>query len=155
MRTVGYITEQTIKLYNYFKDILPGTELSYSKIELDTGIKMNETGKRYMRTALNKAKIEYELKWGYGIVLAEPDNVIKILNTKLIKIDNAVKKADKTNKNLVTFFSELPPHEQKQVLMVGAVFGAIRVAAENGKRLYQQKNKINNGQTIKYDMLTQ
>ena len=155
MRTVGKISKDSIKLYNYFRGLSPGTELSYCQIENDTGIKMDEIGKNHMRTALNKAKIEYDLIWGYGIVLAQPDNVIKILNTKLIKIDNAVKKADKTNKNLGVFYSELPPHEQKQVLMVGAVFGAIRVAADNGKRLYKHKNKINDNHSIEYDMLTQ
>ena len=110
---------------------------------------MNNTGKQYMRTALKRLKVEYSPIKGLGIQLADRNITMPLVINRLNKIDRSVKRAEKTHKNLQEqFFESLDTKEQKQLLFIGAAFGAIRVAAENGRLLYQSKNKIKNKMTI-------
>jgi hypothetical protein len=61
----------------------------------------------------------------------------------LVKIDNAVKRGERKYNNVsVAFYNELPPAEQKTINFVGAAFGAIRVAAENGKYYLKNAKKV-------------
>lgn len=145
MKTVQKISEQTLKLVNYLKDIRPGEYLSYRDIEIGAGVKMNEKGKTYLRSAIRKLHLEYECRVNEGIVLASEKNTTRILVHRLTKIDNSVKKGEKTYKNLsFNFFDKLNDREQKQINFIGAAFGAIRLAAENGKRLFQVNKSQNN-----------
>lgn len=143
MNTIAAVSEKTLKIQAFLEQCAPGTELSFLTIENRTGVVMNEKGKQYLRRALKRAKIEYSPDIGRGIKLANPENTMPIVIDRLKRIDNTVKRAEKTQKNLQEqFFEQLSPQEQKQLLFVGAAFGAIRVAAENGKLLYQTKNKM-------------
>jgi hypothetical protein len=115
------------------------------KIQKDTGISMNEHGKTYLRTAFKRLNKVYTTIKGYGVKVADSSDTMPILVNKLTKIDKAVKRAGKTHKTLESqFFDRLEPNEQKQILYLGDVFGAIRVAADNGRVLYQKKNQMSN-----------
>ena len=68
-----------------------------------------------------------------GVILR---TFIKLPVKRIVKkIDNSVKKAEKAHKIVVMrFYGKLPQREQQQVLLLGAVFGAIRVSAKTGIR---------------------
>jgi len=148
-QTIANVSDYTLRIEEYLKKFDVGEELSYLRIGTDNGVKMNERGKGYLRTALKRAKLEYSPIRGYGIKLADSKTTMPILVNKLTKIDRAVKRANKSHKNLQEqFFASLTKNEQNQVLYVGAVFGAIRIAAENGKIIYTSKNTMSNTKTL-------
>jgi len=141
-RTIAIISKETLQLQSYIEMKKPGDVISFLKIEKDTGIKMDERGKQHLRSALHRAKIEYSSIRSYGVKLADPETTMGILSHRLTKIDKSVKRADKTQKNLQQkFFSELPVQEQRDILYIGSVFGAISAAAENGKLIYGRHTK--------------
>jgi hypothetical protein len=149
-RTIAEISEETLKLETYIGTKKDGDELSFFQIETETKIKMNERGKNFLRTALKRAKREYSSIHGHGIKLANASLVVPILSHKFKKIDRAVHRADKSHRNLQEqFFDQLDPVHQKQVLFAGAVFGAIRIAAQNGKLIYKKETKNANDNGIK------
>ena len=140
MQTLAKISEESLTLINYLKEVEHGQILSYQQIEQDTGVKMDKpAGRSYLRTACKKLKREYSCIRGVGIKLAIAESASTLIIGRLVKIDNAVKRGERTYNNVsVAFYDELPPAEQRQINFVGAAFGAIRVAAENGK--YYLKN---------------
>ena len=140
--TICEVSETTLRLQEYIMTKPHGTELSYSRIAADTGIKMTEPNKQKLRSAIRRARREYAAIHVYGIVLADPGLVLPILSNRLIKIDRAVRRGDRTHKTLQEqFFAQLSPEAQQKVLFAGAVFGAIRIAADNGRRLHGKKTK--------------
>lgn len=142
MKTLAKISEDTLTLIRYLEGVEHGQMLSYQKIEQDTGVKMDTpAGKSYLRTACKKLHREYSCLRGVGIELASPKSATTLVVGRLVKIDNAVKRGERTYNNVsIAFYNELPPAEQKQINFIGAAFGAIRVAAENGK--YYLKNTV-------------
>ena len=151
-KEIAVVSKETIKLCNYIKTIDDGEVLSFSKIQHDTGIQMTERGKQYLRSALKREKKEYSSIRGYGIKLADPEITMHIVSSKIDRIGKAVKRGEKTHKNLVEqFYDDLKPQEQKQILFVGAAFGAIRVASENSKLFYKKSNICANDKKIEYN----
>ena len=146
---IAIVSENTLKIELFLSKCKIGEELSFDNIGHEAGVNMNQLGKNYLRTALKRLKLEYISIRGYGIKLADSKTTMPIVASRLTKIDKAVKRADKTHRNLQEqFFESLTPQEQKQLLFVGATFGAIRVAAENGRLMYQSKHKLTNTVTI-------
>lgn len=140
--SIAEVSEKTLRLQEYLNNIKPGEVLSYIKITNEAGINMDEEGKQKLRSALRRAKIEYSTIPKYGIKLADSESTMPILSNKIIKINRAVQRAERTHKNLEEqFFSSLSKDEQQKVLYIGAVFGAIRVAAENGRVIYGKSTK--------------
>lgn len=156
-RTIAIVSKETLKLQAYIEQQKPGTELSYYKISHDTGVELDTKGKTYLRTALHRAKKEYTTIHNQGIVLADKNNAMDIVTHRLDKIDKAVKRGEKTHKNIqAQFFDSLPLEKQKEILYIGAVFGAIRVAADNGKIMYSNnsgKKQINSSLNIQIPKL--
>ena len=142
MQTLAKISEESLTLVNYLKSVEHGQILSYQQIEQDTGVKMsNSAGRSYLRTACKKLKREYSCLRGIGIKLADKETATTLVVGRLVKIDNAVKRGERTYNNVsIAFYNELSPIEQRTINFVGAAFGAIRVAAENGK--YYLKNAV-------------
>jgi hypothetical protein len=145
MKTLAKISEESLTLIKYLEGVEHGQILSYQKIEQDTGVKMDTAaGKSYLRTACKKLHREYSCLRGVGIEMASPKSATTLVVGRLIKIDNAVKRGERTYNNVsVAFYNELPPNEQKQINFIGAAFGAIRVAAENGKYYLKNATKAN------------
>ena len=150
MQTLAKISEDSLTLVNYLKDVEHGQILSYQQIEQDTGVKMNtQAGRSYLRTACKKLKREYSCIRGIGVKMASAEMASTLIIGRLVKIDNAVKRGERTYNNVsVAFYNELPPAEQKQINFVGAAFGAIRVAAENGKYYLKNIAKMNQANPI-------
>jgi len=139
---IAKVSEETLKIERYLEPLPPGEVISYEQIGLETGVKMDTGGKGKMRSALRRLRREYSPVKGYGIRLADASLVMPLLSHRVVKIDNAVRRGARTHLNLQTqFFASLTPDEQRQVLFAGAVFGAIRIAAENGRQLYGSKKQ--------------
>jgi hypothetical protein len=152
-RTIPEVCAETLRLQVYIEEQPDGAELSFEKIAYDTGISMDELNKGHLRSALRRSKREYSSIYGYGIRLADSASVMPILTTRLVKIDKTVRRGEKTQKALQErFFRSLSADDQKNVLFIGACFGAIRVAAENGKLLFQKPKpkQLTPGMTIPY-----
>jgi hypothetical protein len=145
MQTLAKISEESLTLMNYLKDVEHGQILSYQQIEQDTSVKMNTpAGRSYLRTACKKLKREYSCIRGIGIKLADKHTATTLVIGRLVKIDNAVKRGERTYNNVsIAFYNELSPLEQRTINFVGAAFGAIRVAAENGKYYLKNIQKVN------------
>lgn len=138
-RTIAMVSESTIKIQAFLEKQKPGVEVSYKRIEHESGVRMDARGKQYLRSALRRAKIESSTIIGEGIVLADPDNAMGIVAHKLKRIDGAVRRGERSHKNIQEqFFESMSPEEQRKILFVGAVFGAIRVASENGRVVYKK-----------------
>lgn len=134
---IAKVSEETLKIERYIEPLPPGEVVAYETVAEETGVLMDLSGKAKLRSALRRLKREYSQIKGYGVRLADPEMVMPLISHRVVKIDSAVRRADKTHKNLQRqFFASLTPDEQRQVLFAGAVFGAIRVAAENGRQLY-------------------
>ena len=150
MQTLAKISEESLTLVNYLKDVEHGQILSYQQIEQDTGVKMNTmAGRSYLRTACKKLKREYSCLRGVGIKLADKETATTLVIGRLVKIDNAVKRGERTYNNVsIAFYNELSPAEQKTINFVGSAFGAIRVAAEQGKYYLKNAVKVNNSNPV-------
>ena len=146
---IAKVSEETLKIERFLDTKKPGDTISYDEIAHETGVEMTNDGKAKLRSALRRLKVEYSPVRGYGIRMADAGLVMPLLSNKIVRIDRAVKRADRTQKNLqVQFFEALTPDEQRQVLFAGAVFGAIRVAAENGRMLYGSNGKRSCGVNV-------
>lgn len=136
-RTLAHGTEEYLKLLNYVLEQPSGKLLRYTEVEYETGVRMDLKGKAKLRRAILRSKRECSTVQTVGYKLAEADMVMGILSVRLLRIDGAVKRADRAQRILQQqFFEALKPDEKRGVLYVGSIFGAIRLAAENGKRLY-------------------
>jgi len=73
-------SEDLITLTEYFRDQKPGTELSYTMIEDDTGVAMDLAGKDKMRRAILRAGHAGHRPappgGGWGIVIASADDAL-------------------------------------------------------------------------------
>jgi len=140
-KPIAEVSADTLKLQAFIEGRKPGDEITFVTVEEVTGVKMDLSGRAKLRTAIKRAKREYSALKGEGVKLADAGMVMPLLASSLIKIDRSVKRGSKRQKTLQSqFFDALSPEEQHNILFCGAVFGAIRIAAENGKLLYK-KNK--------------
>jgi len=142
MATLANASEDYLKLLAYVQDSEHGQILEYKKVQKETGVKMDTAGKSKLRRAIIRSKREYSVIPNTGYKMASADMTMGILTFRLVGIDNKVRKAERSQKILQQqFFEELPADQKQNVLFVGAVFGAIRQSAEQGKRLYSREHK--------------
>ena len=136
------ISEEYMRLLDYIKNHRePGMLLQYRVVEEETGVKMDRDGRDKLRRAILRTGLEYLVSKGEGYGLAAHDTVMEILGHKVIAIDSRVVRANKAHRTLESqFFASLSEREQKQILFLGSVFGAIRLAAENAKLVYGKKD---------------
>lgn len=142
-KTIAELDKESIQIQEFLAIQKRGAELSYMAIEHGSGVKMDLRGKTHLRRALHRMKIEYSCTFGYGIRLADTGSVMPILSTRISRIDRAVKRGDRSQRILQEqFFNSLSAEEQKQILFAGAVFGAIRLAADQGRQLYKKRESL-------------
>lgn len=146
--SIAEISAETLRIEEELKLFNPGQRISYHDLEKRTGVKMNYKGKQYLRAALRRSKLEYMCIYGEGIELASENTATTIISHKLVRIDNSVKRGEKTYKNVSNqFYDKLSPIEQKQINFVGAAFGAIRLAANNSRQMIREVMNGNSPQT--------
>ena len=140
--TLAKASEDYLRLLAYVQEQPIGELLEYSKVEQATGVTMNTAGRNKLRRAILRSHFEYAVIPGVGYKLAQADMTMGILTFRLVGIDNKVRRAERAQRVLQqAFLDQLPPEEQKGVLFIGAVFGAIRQSAEKGKELYRKEPK--------------
>lgn len=139
-KVIGELDQESMLLEKFLAQQKPEGQLSYLQIEHGTGVKMDAAGKQRLRRSMKRMRIEYSCARNYGVTLAGPALVMPILSTRITRIDSAVRRADRSQRILQEqFFHSLSVEEQKSVLFAGAIFGAIRLAAEQGRMMYRTK----------------
>ena len=142
VKTQARVSEEFLILSGYLDKFQPGAVVSYQEVARDTGIQMDASGKQKLRRVIRNHRKECSPIRTIGYKLAEPEMVMSILSYRLRRIDTQVKSADKSANLLKDqFFTELKPDQQKGVMFLVAVFGAIRLAADNGKKVYSTQRK--------------
>jgi len=132
MRFVGKEenAEMLGKLTEYFNAQPDGEELTWLRIEADTGVKMAKHGRSLARRALRNRP--YESICGQGIRLSSAESALSIAHGRLVRIDQSVRRADKVQQELQTrHLNEMKVGEQQRLLMLASFFGAIRTVAKN------------------------
>lgn len=125
---------QVAKLAEYFAGLPDGEEVLWIRIEADAGVKMSTTGKALARLALNKIKREYVPVRGDGIRLSSPDNAMEIMGGRFIRIDNAVRRADRTRSRIAErHFEHMTKQDQQKMLTLAGFFGAVRTFAKEAQ----------------------
>lgn len=136
MKSIQEATMQMLAIKDYLELANDGAIIPYADVEKNTKVKMNEKGKQYLRSALRSLGREYACIIGYGIELESPENAINLVGHRLIKIDNAVKRGEKTANNVMKFMNDMSDTDKKKVLFCASVFGAIRASASIAKKEY-------------------
>ena len=143
MRTIGEVSQDTLKLQNFLSDQPHGVVLAYADIQRETGVEMFIAGRAHLRQAMKHLRREYSCIRGYGVRLADAGGVMPILSSRIKRIDRAVTRADRSQRILQDqFFTSLNEQDQKKILFAGAVFGAIRLAAEQRKQIQRQNQTM-------------
>lgn len=118
------------KLADYFAGMQDGEFISWLRIEADTGQPMVLTGpgRNDVRRALRRIKRPYEAVRGEGVRLSAPENAMTIVRGRFVRIDGAVRIADRTQRQLQErHLDKMNPAEQQKMIMLAGFFGAIRV----------------------------
>ena len=140
MRSLQHQSEEYVKLQALVQGQRDGTLLTYDSVTKSTSIPMTRANRDKLRRVILRSGRRYIAFPSVGYELAKAETVMPILVYGLRRIDGQVKRVDKSERLLrERFFNQLPSGQQKAVLFLGAVFGAIRLAAEQGKELYSQK----------------
>lgn len=139
MNTIAEVSKQTLKIENILKTSKPGEFITYRNLETVSGVRMDNRGKGYLRTALNRLKLEYSPVKGEGIQLCSPDNAIAIVSKRVVKIDNSVRRAEKTTKRVTSqFYDKLNEHEQRNVNYLSAVFASLRAYSKSATMFFKK-----------------
>lgn len=139
MKTIAEVSKQALQIEGVLRNAKPGDILTYKNLEILSGVRMDNKGKGYLRTALNRLKLEYAAIRGEGIELASPTNSIALVSRRVIKIDNSVKRAEKTTKRISNqFYDQLNEHEQRNVNYLSAVFGSLRAYSQSAKMFFKK-----------------
>lgn len=140
MMSIQEVSKETLQLENVFRSANPGEFFLYSELQKLTGVKMDETGKTYMRSALKRLKLPYEVIRGKGVAVLSPKNATNIVVHKVVKVDTAIKRAEKTTKQVrERVYNELTEPEQKNINFLGALFGTIRSYSQSAKKIFGKK----------------
>lgn len=139
MKTIAEVSKQTLQIESVLKSAKPGDFMTYKNLEVLSGVRMDDKGKAYMRTALKRLNFEYAVVIGEGIELMCPENAISLVSKRVVKIDNSVKRAEKTTKNVQNqFYDKLTESEQKNVNYLSAVFGSLRAYSQSAKLFFKK-----------------
>jgi len=146
MNTVAEVSKETLVIEAFLKTFNPGEKILYQTIENETKVRMDNRGKQFMRTALNRLKIEYTCIHGFGIELCSAKNATGIIAHRVIRIDKAVKRAGKTTKRVTNqFYDQLSDSEKQHVNVWGSIFTFIHDYSKNARLLFQKPvNKVIN-----------
>ena len=125
---------QLTKVAEFLTSLPDGEEVSWLRIESDTSVRMDSAGKALVRQALKRIKRPYAPVRGQGLQLSGPSNALTIMHGGFVRIDNAVRSADKTRAQLSTrHLEQLTPPDQQRMLMLAGFFGAVRTYAKEAR----------------------
>jgi hypothetical protein len=143
MQTIQQVSQKTLKFESIFTDAPLNQYFSYKELQERTGFEMSDRNKTYMRSALRRLKLPYEVRRGDGIVLVGEKNAIRIAAYKVIRIDNAVRSGEKTTKQIsIKTYHLLTEPERKNINFLSALFGSIRSYSNNAKKIFNHQPLI-------------
>lgn len=138
-KAIQEVSEETLQIENYLKSLNPGDRVTFKGIEESTSVKMDLQGRNYLRSALRRLKLPYMSIRNVGIEVLSSHNASAIISDAVIKIDNSVKRAEKTTKHVrLRVYEELPANERKTIDVLGALFGSIRAFSNSAKQLFSK-----------------
>ncbi len=133
-KSIPAIEERVARLAVYFSALPDGTELTWKQIATDTSISMNQHGRGLVRRALKKLKRPYAAVRAVGVILSSPSNAMAIVGNRFVRIDNAVRRADRTRSELtVRHFDSMEERDKGKMLTLAGFFGAVRTFANEAK----------------------
>lgn len=139
-KSIQQVSEETLKIENIFRSATPGQFFSYEELGRLAELKMDNKGKQFMRSALRRLKMPYEVISGMGIKTLSAQNGTKIIVNSVVKVDNSIKKAEKTTKQVrARVYDELTEPEQKNINFLSALFGTIRSYSTNAKKIFHKE----------------
>ena len=140
MKSIPDVSTHTLNIEEFLKTRKPGDLVTYKEVEKLTGMSINAGARQYLYTAMRRLKLEHETIRGVGFRLGAPDNATKIVVQKVVKVDSSVRRAEKTHRNISTaFIDQLTPEEKRQIHYTGAIFGAIRLYSQQGRKIASQQ----------------
>lgn len=138
-KTIQEVSQETLKIEHTLKTIGGGIRISYKEIEERTGVKMDARGKGFLRSAARRMKMPYVTYKGEAIELLSPENAKFIVGHSVVKIDNSVKRAERTTKSVRgQVYERLPENERKTIDVLSALFGSIRAFSTSAKQLFSK-----------------
>lgn len=150
MNTIQEVSKDTLTIESFLKEQSEGQELTYAIIEKRTGVLMDERGKTYLKSALRRLKLPYEVFRGQGIRLLCADNAMRIVAHKTIRIDSATRRAEKVTNQVVKSdtFEKIDIANQQRLNGLASLYATIRVFAGSAKRIFNSQ-KIRIGDEVK------
>lgn len=143
MKTIQQVSEQTLNIENILSSGSPGEQFTYQQLQSLSGVTMDNIGKSYMRSALRRLKLPYEVTQGVGIRLLSADNAMRIVTNKVVKIDNTVKRAEKTVKHVrERAYNDLDQRGQSSINALTSFFGSIRMFSKSAKMLFKKETPL-------------
>ena len=137
MQSVAKSSEEYLRLLTYIEQQADGVLLTYNTVHADVGIPMTLANKNKLRRAILRSGREYAVVPKVGYQLADGETAMPILVHHMAGIDNKVSRTERAHRVIERrHYDQLTPEQQAGVRFLGSVFGAIRLAAENGKKLY-------------------
>lgn len=136
LRVSEQASAEYLRLIGYIHELPDGYFIEYKAAQREAGVEMNSKGRALLRKAIVRLGREYAVVPGQGFKLADPGTTMPIMTKRFLSIDSRVKRAEKAHKALREFRNSLSEDERRGFDFAGAIFGAIRVAAEDGKHLY-------------------
>lgn len=117
-----------------FKDAPDGAEITWGDIAKGSGIRMDVRGKELVRHVLRKLHRPYESIRGQGLRLSCANTALTIVRDRFVRIDNRVREADRTQRDLTArHLHQMDEGGKSRLLMVASFFGAIRTIADNAR----------------------
>lgn len=149
IRVSDQASAEYIRLLGYVSDLPDGYMITYEEAQREAAVEMDRHGRSLLRQAILKCGREYAVVTGTGYKLANADLTMPIMTKRFVSIDNRIRRAEQAHKALMEFRESLTEDERRGFDFAGAVFGAIRVAAENGKHLYGKEiHQLSQGQPV-------
>lgn len=130
---------EVARLALYFTAMPDGEDISWLRIEHETGVVMDMHGRGLARRGLHRARRPYEAICGVGVRMSATGTALQIMRSRFVRIDGAVRRAESTRGVLaVRHLDSMEPADRERMLILAGFFGAVRAfAREAGPKLIQ------------------
>lgn len=149
MKSIQEVSKQTLLIQNYLMDYPKDQKLTYSDLEIATGVKMDNQGKQFLRSALKRMKMPYVCIKGEGIEFTNTKTALSIAahdaKGLLVKIKGARKRVTQV---LSICGDQLPDVDRSKLQYTGATYGSLELSAKQSTMVYGKPQLIA-GSTVK------
>lgn len=137
--TIAEVSEDTLALETYLRGLPVGALVSYAEIARDAGVPMDGRGKARLRVASKRAQRVYTTIRGFGLKLSDAFNSLTIIQDRLVRVDNSVKRAETTTQLVLSQHrEEMQQEDRRQAELVSMMFANVRAISNQRKRELRQ-----------------